>query len=99
MIEHLQNKRRSNDYGATDLILLGYVKTIKSFSLERQTQTILEIPQIIMQQEMERIREQAQMTLAPKTPIQSPIFSQSDSNSQTHFVIFKLEHSPIVEDQ
>lgn len=99
VIEHLQNKRGRNDYDATELIFLGYAKTIKSFSLERQAQTKLEIAQVIMKQEIEHIREQARITAATKTPIQNPIPLEQDSNSQSNSVILELEHSPMVEDQ
>lgn len=60
VLEYFQNKRGRYNFDATELILLGYAKTIKTFSLEKQAKTKLQIDEIIMRQEIEHQREQQQ---------------------------------------
>lgn len=50
--EYFQNKRGRYDDDATELILLGYAKTIKTFSLKIEAKTKFQIAEIIMRQEI-----------------------------------------------
>ncbi|CAL1671958.1 unnamed protein product [Lasius platythorax] len=68
VLQYFQNKRGRYDFDATDLILLGYAKTIKTFSLERQAKTKLQIAEIIMRQEIEHQREQEQRPAIQSIP-------------------------------
>ena len=95
VIGHLENKRGRYDYDATDLLMLSYSKTIKSFSLERQAQTKFEIAQILMQQEINHIREQQEELISKdEAPTHSPI--TLDSSSLTDSITVELVDPPLL---
>lgn len=63
VFEHFKKKCSCEEYDATELIFLGYAKTVQTFSLERQAKVKLQITNIIMQQEIKHHREQQKLSV------------------------------------
>jgi hypothetical protein len=56
--DYLQNMSSSADLDGTELVSLGYARTVKTFSSRTQAITKMKIAQIIMEQELEHEEEQ-----------------------------------------
>lgn len=60
IIQYFENNKR-NDYDATELILLGYAKSIKQFSVQGRARIKMNIAKIIMEEEIAHFEERDNM--------------------------------------
>lgn len=86
VLNYLQNRSASKpNYDDIDHICLGYAKTIKKFSAERQALVKFEMAKLLMEQELAHIRER------------SPITNRSTQDVSVYFRNFTSDDSSNVE--
>lgn len=73
-------KYQKTDYTATELVFLGYAKTVQGFSPERRTLTKLRIAQIIAEDELEQLKEESGRI--SEIDRLSPVENSLESNEQ-----------------